>query len=313
MITTTLGVSWEDARYMCINDYGMDLAIICDNNVMTEVEYYLSLTSFSVDIWIGLVWNASLLDFVWVNNEVLSWLPPWYEDEPNCMPSANVFCHSSFSFIQNCVRMSNGKLEWKTQACFNRNGALCQNLTSPCNTTTTTESITSTNSSTITPLYKTTTTTESITSTNSSTTTSLSSTTTTAESITPTNSSTTTPLYNTSTTAESITTTTTSTATSTTNPNFSGVTVATTCPPCNCIITPQNSSRNSSSLDVYKVDKHKTGAYIRMHTSADDNRLSAKVMGYTGLSVICTVFLVVILIDLTRIKERRKNKSFLKS
>ncbi|CAG2220757.1 unnamed protein product [Mytilus edulis] len=271
MITTQSGVTYEDARYMCINDYGMDLVVICDDDVMTEVKNYLQITNLFVDIWIGLVWNASLLDFVWVNNDVLAWIPPWYADEPNCMSSSSVFCHIDSTYNQNCVRMSNNFLEWKTQACLNRNGALCQNLTSPCKTTTTTESITLPSSSTVSSISNAMTTTESITS-----------------------------IYI-------------STATSTTNPNFSGVTVTTTCPPCNCSITPQNSSRNSSSLDVYKVDKHKTGAHIRMHTSAEDNRLSAKVMGYTGLIVICSVFFVVILIDLTRIQDQRKNKSFLKS
>ncbi|VDI67821.1 Hypothetical predicted protein [Mytilus galloprovincialis] len=277
MITTQFGVTYEDARYMCINDYGMDLVVICDDDVMTEVTNYLPknryayLENVRTDIWIGLVWNASLLDFVWVNNDVLAWIPPWYADEPNCMSSSNVFCHIDSTYNQNCVRMSNDFLEWKTQACIKRNGALCQNLTSPCKTTTTTESITLPNSSSMLSLF------------------------------------------NTMTTTESMKSTYISTAASTTNHNFSGVTVATTCPPCNCSITPQISSRNSSSLDVYKVDKYKTGAHIRMHTSAEDNRLSSKVMGYTGLIVICSVFFLVVLIDLTRIQDRRKNKSFLKT
>lgn len=47
MITTQSGVTYEDARYMCINDYGMDLVVICDDDVMTEVKNYLLITKYA--------------------------------------------------------------------------------------------------------------------------------------------------------------------------------------------------------------------------------------------------------------------------
>ena len=51
---------------------------------------------------------------------------------------------------------------------------------------------------------------------------------------------------------------------------------------------------------IYKVDKKKTSSYKRLHGCAEDNRFSAKVMGYVGYIVIGSVLLLIVAIDLSR-------------
>jgi hypothetical protein len=67
---------------------------------------------------------------------------------------------------------------------------------------------------------------------------------------------------------------------------------------------------------MYKVDKKKTSSYKRLHGCAEDNRLSAKVMGYVGYIVIWSVCLLIVVIDLSRFqtiafckrKDRQANR-----
>lgn len=79
------------------------------------------------------------------------------------------------------------------------------------------------------------------------------------------------------------------------------------CASCKCNVTTDVywDSYNNTQLVLYKVDKHETSTYKRLHGCATDNRVSAKVMGYISYIVIFSVFLVIVLIDLSRFRKMK--------
>ena len=82
------------------------------------------------------------------------------------------------------------------------------------------------------------------------------------------------------------------------------------CASCKCNVKTDGywDSYNNTQLVLYKVDKHETSTYKRRHGCATDNRVSAKVMGYISYIVIFSVFLVIVLIDLSRFRKMRLAK-----
>lgn len=86
-----------------------------------------------------------------------------------------------------------------------------------------------------------------------------------------------------------------------------GQSVVDVCPSCKCNVTTDVywDSYNDTQLVLYKVDKHETSTYKRLHGCATDNRVSAKVMGYIGYIVIFSVFFVIVLIDLSRFQKMK--------
>lgn len=81
------------------------------------------------------------------------------------------------------------------------------------------------------------------------------------------------------------------------------------CASCKCNATTDgyswDSYNNNTQLVLYKVDKHETSTYKRLHSCATDNRVSAKVMGYVGYLVIISVFVSIVLIDLSRFQKMK--------
>ena len=82
------------------------------------------------------------------------------------------------------------------------------------------------------------------------------------------------------------------------------------CASCKCNVTTDVywDPYNNTQLELYKVDKHETSTYKRLHGCATDNRVSAKVMGYISYIVIFSVFLVIVLIDLSRFRNMKLAK-----
>lgn len=54
------------------------------------------------------------------------------------------------------------------------------------------------------------------------------------------------------------------------------------------------------------VDKTKLSSYRRRKTSADDDRISAKFIGYVGVAVISSIMSVIVAVDITKIFMRTK-------
>ncbi|CAG2254166.1 unnamed protein product [Mytilus edulis] len=243
-------------------------------------------------------WDISRKKFIWVNNEKLSWTPPWYlsNKEPNCMDSPNVHCDPGYASNENCVRMGKSFFEWKTHSCDKRHGVLCQSLSSidlPATTESSTTDKSTTNNSTST--------------TNNSTSTTNNSTSTKSEE-----------MFTTTSRTQLATNDTITTRISKTKPT--GFIESTEKPltiNTKFITTNKNTSSKSSSeyttfrtffnnntqlctcksisigqnlpTENYRIDKRSTSAYIRRHTSIYDERLSSMIMGYTGAIVICFV------------------------
>ncbi|CAC5419677.1 unnamed protein product [Mytilus coruscus] len=314
---------------MCIKD-GMNLAVISNNDVMTEVqEYIATVCGFSADIWIGLTWSGVHSKFIWINNKRLSWpvvLPPWFYNEPNCI---KLPCDQEGT-SHNCVRMSNGSLGWKwrTHACYQKHFAICQSLSSTTrDLSITSGSATTVKSTTIHSPTSTVSVTKDLSSTVKSTTTS--SQTTTKSTVAETSPESTKMQSQTQLTTESATTKfsndtkPTSTIESTKLPlivtsefiklnvesSFNNSTEYTTNKTffnnntqiCTC---KSLSNEMNSPKENYRIDKRQTSSYIRRHSSAYDGRLSSRIIGYTGAAVICAVVLIVVSFDIINLMER---------
>ncbi|VDI67823.1 Hypothetical predicted protein [Mytilus galloprovincialis] len=305
----------EEARDLCINDYGMDMVVINDNDIMTEVTQYMN--TFAVinyDIWIGMYWDVSRKKFIWVNNEKLSWTPPWYllNKEPNCMDSTNVHCDPGYARNENCVRMGKSLFKWKTHSCDKRHGVLCQSLSSIDLPATTESSITEksiTNGSTYTTNNSTSTTNATSTTNDSTSPKSKEMFTTTPQTQQATNATITTLIFKTKPTSFIESTEqplTINTKFITTNKNTSSKSSSeyttfrtffnNNTQLCTC---KSISIGQTSPIENYRIDKRSTSAYIRRHISIYDDRLSSMVMGYTGSVVICFVVFLMISFDMT--------------
>ncbi|CAC5419679.1 MRC [Mytilus coruscus] len=317
-------VSWQEARDLCMNDNDMDLVVINDNDVMTEVEQYMNtFVVLNFDIWIGLFWNASRQKFIWVNNEKLSWTPPWYSsnNEPNCMESSNVYCDPDYPSNENCVRIGKSLLlfEWKTHGCDKTHGVLCQSLPSTTSDVpATTESSTTDLSTTVksTSTDSTPTTTMSFSTITTGTNMSAKSTqilSTTSQTQLATEPAKTKPTSIIEFTEQPIITINTkfitsnretSSETGTEYTTFGTVFNNTQLLVCTCksITTGTN-----SPTENYRIEKRSTSAYIRRHISIHDGRLSSIIIGYTGAVVICVVVFFVVSIDIINILKKQRN------
>jgi hypothetical protein len=54
---------------------------------------------------------------------------------------------------------------------------------------------------------------------------------------------------------------------------------------------------------ILEVDKKTTNSYIRQHTSAVDDRISAKAIGSVGAAVIALSIILIILVDISNLVQ----------
>ncbi|XP_069142242.1 mucin-22-like [Argopecten irradians] len=58
------------------------------------------------------------------------------------------------------------------------------------------------------------------------------------------------------------------------------------------------------------IDRKKTRRYIRTLMSAQDDRMSVQTIGYTGVIVLVSTFLFIVILDLKACKPRKRNQSY---
>ncbi|CAG2254167.1 unnamed protein product [Mytilus edulis] len=277
----------------------MDLVVIRDNDVMTEVRDYIkTVNKFTEDVWIGLTWNEFVLCFYWVNNKILSWLvdkPPWKLDEPNCMENVSIY-YDKFPTITDSVTTDLSTSFKSTRTNLpNTTGLSSTSEASATESPTTPKSTIAKMSQESKQMQSQNQLRTELAITKRSTNTTQTSTIVSTEL----------PIIVTTINMESSFNA--STEYITNGTLFNNCTQK--CP-CKSVSNEVNTPQEN-----YRIDKRQTSAYIRRHSSAYDGRLSSRIIGYTGAAVICTIVLIVISFDIINLMKKMKqtNKSYHRS